>query len=91
MTLRPMDGILIKEATADRSDVIKDIILPVKITYSLVGRKLGESSLVRMISLHLLMVSNSEKVSPTLKMVARQRASSLRVGGPGFPLICPTS
>ena len=37
-----------------------------------------------MMSLHLLMVSNNENVSPTLKMVARQRARSLRVGGPGF-------
>ena len=37
------------------------------------------------------MVSKREKVSPTLKSCARQRASSLRDGGPGDSLICAVS
>lgn len=63
--------------------------------HSLVERKLGESSLLRRMSLHLLTVSKSRKVSPTLNRVAKQRATSLRVGGPGDSCIlcvnCSTS
>lgn len=58
------------------------------ITHSRVGRKLGESSLFLRISLHLLTVSKRRKVSPTLNSVARQRAISLRVGGPGDSWMC---
>lgn len=54
-------------------------------TYSLVGKKLGESSLFFNMSLHLLTVSNKRNVSPTEKSVDRQLANSLRVGGPGDP------
>jgi hypothetical protein len=60
-------------------------------THSRVGRKLGESSLFLRISLHLLTVSKSRKVSPTLNSVARQRAISLRVGGPGDSWMCCVS
>lgn len=63
--------------------------------YSLVGKKLGESSLFFNISLHLLTVSNSRNVSPTENSVDRQLANSFRVGGPGDPWIwvvnCSTS
>lgn len=61
------------------------------VTHSRVGRKLGESSLFLRISLHLLTVSNRRKVSPTLNSVARQRAISLRVGGPGDSWMCCVS
>lgn len=56
--------------------------------YNFVGRKLGESSLFFKMSLHLFTVSNSKNVSPTLNNVARHRAISLRVGGPGAFCIC---
>ena len=49
------------------------------------GRKAGESSLVFRKSLQRLIVSKSRKVSPTLKRVARQEASSSRAGGPQPP------
>lgn len=52
-------------------------------TYSLVGKKLGESSLFLRISLHLLTVSKSKNVSPTENKVARHLAISFLVGGPG--------
>lgn len=60
-------------------------------THSFVGRKLGESSLFFKISLHLLTVSKSKNVSPTLKRVARHRAIKRRVGGPGAPCMCLVS
>jgi hypothetical protein len=60
-------------------------------THSRVGRKLGESSLFLRTSLHLLTVSKRRKVSPTLNRVARQRAISLRVGGPGDSWMCCVS
>jgi hypothetical protein len=53
-----------------------------EMTYSLIGRKDGESSLFLRISLHLLMASNKRKVSPTLNRVDKHLAISLRVGGP---------
>lgn len=57
-------------------------------TYSLVGRKLGESSLFLRMSLHLLTVSKRRNVSPTENSVDKQLASSFRVGGPGAPWMC---
>lgn len=57
-------------------------------TYNLTGKKLGESSLFLMISLHLLIVSNNKEASPTLNKVAKQRPISFLVGGPGDSLIC---
>lgn len=60
-------------------------------TYNFVGRKLGESSLFLRISLHLLTVSKSKNVSPTLNKVARHLAMRRRVGGPGAPCICLVS
>lgn len=44
-----------------------------------------------MISLHLFSVSNKSNVSPTLNIVARLRAKSFLVGGPGDSLICEVS
>lgn len=58
------------------------------INYNFVGKKLGESSLFLKMSLHLLTVSKSKNVSPTLNRVARHRAIRRRVGGPGAPCIC---
>lgn len=54
----------------------------------MVGKKLGESSRFFRMSLHLLTVSKSRKVSPTEKSVAKQLAISLRVGGPGALWMC---
>lgn len=53
------------------------------ITYNLVGRKLGESSLFLRISLHLFTESNNKNVSPTLNKVAKFFAINLRAIGPG--------
>jgi hypothetical protein len=56
-------------------------------TYSLVGRKLGESSLFFMMSLHFPIVSNKSNESPTTKSVAKFLANNFLVGGPGDSLI----
>lgn len=61
------------------------------VTYSLVGRKLGESSLFFRMSLHLLTVSKSRNVSPTENRVAKHWAMSFLVGGPGEPWMCVVS
>ena len=60
-------------------------------THNFVGRKLGESSLFFKMSLHLLTVSKSRNVSPTLNSVAKHRAISLLVGGPCAPCMCRVS
>lgn len=61
------------------------------LAYSLVARTDGESSLFFSMSLHLLTVSNSKKVSPTENRVARQLAIRFRVGGPGELWMCVVS
>lgn len=71
------------------------IVRRITAAHNFVGRKLGESSLFLRMSLHLLTVSKRRKVSPTLNKVAKHRAMSLRVGGPGAPCMwrvsCSTS
>lgn len=52
------------------------------------GKKLGESSLFLIMSLHLLIESNNKEASPTLKSVAKTRPISFLVGGPGDSFIC---
>lgn len=64
------------------------LIIKINNIHSFVGKKLGESSLFLKISLHLLTVSKSRNVSPTLNKVARHLAMRRRVGGPGAPCIC---
>lgn len=59
--------------------------------YSFVGRYVGVSSLLLMISLHLSNVWKTVKVSPMLYKVARFLARSFLVGGPGALLISPVS
>lgn len=60
-------------------------------TYSRVGSPDGESSLLRMMSLHLSTIRLEGMGSPRRKSRAKQWASSQRVGGPGEPIRTPDS
>lgn len=60
-------------------------------SYSLVGRPDGESSLLRMMSLHLSTNRLLGRGSPRRYRRDKQWASSQRVGGPGDPVRIPDS